>query len=94
MITLRIEHAVRDFDKWRQAFDSDPVDRKGAGVRRYRVFRAVDDPSWVMIDLDLDTRSQADALLARLEQLWSGPARAVMQNPRARLCENVEASEV
>lgn len=34
MPIVRIEHAVADFDKWKQAFDSDPADRKGAGARR------------------------------------------------------------
>ena len=25
MAILQIQHAVRDFDRWKQAFDSDPV---------------------------------------------------------------------
>jgi hypothetical protein len=31
MPILRIEHAVPDFNGWKRAFDSDPVDRKGSG---------------------------------------------------------------
>jgi hypothetical protein len=31
MATLRIEHFVDDFDAWKQAFDSDPIGRGGAG---------------------------------------------------------------
>src|SRR5579863_10086471 len=34
---LRIEHPVVDFDRWREAFDSDPEGRESSGVRRYRV---------------------------------------------------------
>ena len=41
MPTLRIEHSVPDFAMWKLAFDSDPADRKGSGVRRYEVFRSV-----------------------------------------------------
>jgi hypothetical protein len=37
---LRIEHPVADFERWRHAFDSDPVGRERGGVRRYRVMRA------------------------------------------------------
>jgi hypothetical protein len=44
---VRIEHTVPNFEKWKQAFDSDPVDRKGSGVRRYQVLRAQDDPNLV-----------------------------------------------
>jgi hypothetical protein len=35
MAILRIEHRVPSYESWKQAFDSDPVDRKGSGVRRY-----------------------------------------------------------
>lgn len=43
MTTLRIEHSVPDFEGWKQAFDNDPADRKGSGVRRYQVSRSVED---------------------------------------------------
>src|SRR5438067_5859056 len=49
MPTVRIEHAVPDYATWKQVFDSDPVGREKVGVRRYQVFRAVDDPTVVMI---------------------------------------------
>jgi hypothetical protein len=58
MFTLRIQHSVPDFDRWKQAFDSDPADRKGSGVHTYRVLRAVEDPSLV-IDLDFEYRSKS-----------------------------------
>ena len=44
MTILRIEHPVRDFDIWKEAFDADPVGRERSGVRRCRVMRPVDDP--------------------------------------------------
>ena len=43
MFTLHIEHAVRDYDAWKQMFDSDPLGRKTAGVTAFRVMRPVDD---------------------------------------------------
>ena len=46
---LQIEHGVRDFDAWKQAFDSDPVGREQGGVRRYRVLRRTDDPNYVIV---------------------------------------------
>ncbi len=32
MPVVRIEHAVPHFEKWKEAFDRDPADRKGSGV--------------------------------------------------------------
>ncbi len=43
-----------------------------------------------MIDLELDTLADAEALLARLRQLWAGPGGAVMRNPEAWIVETVE----
>jgi len=94
MPTLRIEHSVPNFEKWKQVFDTDPLDRKGSGVRRYRVLRAKDDPALVLIDLEFDSLPEAETFMARLEEVWRGPARAVMQNPRARIAESVEVKDL
>ena len=91
MPILRIQHAVPDFDRWKQAFESDPMDRKGSGVRRYWVHRSVDDPNFVMIDLELDSVGDAEAMLERLRSMWAGPAGAVMRNPQAWIVETVES---
>lgn len=42
MITLQIEHEVRDFATWKEAFDSDPLDRSASGVRSFRISRPLD----------------------------------------------------
>ena len=95
MPTLRIEHAVPDFTRWKQAFDSDPVDRKGSGVRRYQVLRSVEDPNFVLIDLEFDSTEEAEGLLAKMRQVWSsGEGQRVMRNPQARIVERVEAIEL
>jgi hypothetical protein len=91
MPILRIQHAVPNFDGWKRAFDSDPMDRKGSGVRRYDVNRSVTDPNFVMIDLEFDTFEEADRMLGRLRQLWAGPGGAVMRNPEAWIVEAVES---
>lgn len=90
MPILRIQHTVPSFDGWKRAFERDPVDRKGAGVRWFRVYRGVADPALVMIDLELATLAEAERLLARLRDLWNGPGGAVMRNPEAWIVEVVE----
>jgi hypothetical protein len=94
MAILRIEHGVPDYDSWRRAFDNDPMDRKGSGVVRYQVLRSVKDPNFVMIDLDLGTTEEAEAMLAKLQQLWAGPGKAVTHNPHARIVELVDSEEL
>lgn len=91
MPILRIEHSVPDFDGWKRAFDGDPVGRKQAGVRRYQILRSIDDPSYVMIDLEFDTASEAEALLAAMRGVWSRVEGTVMSNPQARIAEIVES---
>ena len=93
MPILRIEHPVPDFDAWKTAFDNDPVGRQQAGVRRYHILRSIDDPNYVLIDLEFDTRSEADALLAALRVVWRRVEGSVMSNPQARIVETVESIE-
>ena len=90
MYILRIEHPVPDFDGWKKAFDSDPVGREKSGVRRYRVLRPIDDTNYVMIDLEFDTASQAEALLAAMRVVWGRVEGKIMMNPQARIVEAVE----
>jgi len=93
MYMLRIEHPVPNFDGWKKAFDSDPVGRVKMGVRRYQILRASDDPNYVMIDLEFDTASQAEALLAAMRVVWGRVEGTIMTNPQARIVEAVETRE-
>jgi hypothetical protein len=91
MVVLRIEHPVPDYARWKEAFDSDPVDRKGSGVRRYTVMRAVDDPNYVVIDSEFADVGEAEAMLGALRELWGRVD--VMQDPKARIVEVAETVE-
>jgi len=94
MTIVRIEHSIQDFDRWKQAFDSDPGDRRGSGVRRYQILRPQDDPNYVMIDLEFDNAGKAETFLRNMQRIWEGPGKAVMQNPRGRIAEVAEAKEL
>ena len=99
MYTLKIEHAIRDFETWKAAFDRDPVGRERSGVRCHRICRPPDDPLYVIIDLDFDQREQAQAFLEALRSVWNRPdlspglARAggpAPGAPRTRIVDQVE----
>lgn len=92
MPVLQIEHAVRDFDTWKAAFDNDPARREAGGVRRYQIYRPVDDPNYIAVDLEFDSRGEAEAFKLGLEALWRSPqaAPALGGIPQARIVDTVE----
>ena len=90
MHMLRIEHPIRDYDGWKKAFDSDPVGRQKLGVRRYQISRPVDDTNHIMIDLELDTRIEAEALLSAMRAVWNRIDGTIMTNPQTRIVETTE----
>lgn len=91
MILLRIEHPVPDFDAWKHAFDRDPAGRARSGVRRYRVYRSLDDPRIVTVDLEFDDRAAAEAFRLVLRALWGQVEGTLMTAARDQLFEEVES---
>lgn len=94
MPIVRIEHSVTNFENWKQAFDRDPADRKGSGVRRYQILRPKDDLAFVMVDLEFDDLNQAEAFLRTMQRIWGGPGKSVMKNPRVRIADRVEVKDL
>jgi len=93
MPTLHIEHPITDFPTWKTAFDRFAPARKEAGVRRHRVQRTVDDPAYVVVDLDFDTAAEAERFLGFLQtRVWSSPdsAPALVGSPHTRIMETAE----
>lgn len=92
MPTLQFEHAIKDFPMWKAAFDRDPIDRRGLGVRRHRVYRPVNDPHYIVGELEFDTTAEAEACGAALRELWASrhAAPALVGAPQVRIVESVE----
>jgi len=94
MTILHIEHKVRDYNRWKASFDDDPLDRKGSEVRRYRIARAVDNPSYVMVDLEFDTIAKAEHMLASLQDLWPRRMGVLIDDPKGRVFDVAETQEL
>jgi hypothetical protein len=92
MPVVQIEQAIRDFEAWKAAFDRDPVGREASGVRAYEIYRPVDDPNHIAVDLEFDELGKAEAFKVSLEALWRSPAAApaLGDAPRARIVDVVE----
>jgi len=93
MIILQIEHPVPDYNGWKKAFDSDPMDRKQAGVIRYKIFRLANNPNYVIVELEFDNFDKAKKLLANLQQLWRQVEGKVITGPKGRIIELAETKE-
>lgn len=94
MPVLQIEHPVRDFETWKLAFDGGQERRLAGRVRRYQVYRPVDDPKYIGVDLEFDSRDEAEAFKLGLEEMWRSPqaARVLGGIPRARIVDIVEVT--
>lgn len=93
MPTLHIEHAITDFDVWKAAFDRFADMRRQSGVHHHRVQRPVDDPKYVVIDLDFATAAEAETFLEFLQaRVWSSAdtAPALAGRPQTRILSTVE----
>ncbi|HTE31104.1 MAG TPA: hypothetical protein VK666_12070 [Chryseolinea sp.] len=93
-IHLQIEHKVPNFDGWKKAFESDPINRKKSGVRNYQIFRPVDDPNYVIVDLVFDNLKQAEDTLVELRKLWTTVEGKIMMNPQTRILDLIEVDEI
>ena len=96
MATLRIEHAIHDYGVWQQAFDSFAEVRANAGVRGFAIRRPVDDPKYLMLDLEFDTAGQAEAFAGFLHQhIWSSPASspALAGAPQTRILDLIRSEQ-
>ena len=87
MYVLRIEHPVPSYEGWKKAFDSDPVGRKKMGVRRYQILQPIDNPNYVIINLEFDTEKEAEALLTAMKIVWDQVEGTIMTNPKSQFVE-------
>jgi hypothetical protein len=92
--TLHIEHPITDLNVWLAAFDRFADARANAGVRAQRVQHPVDDPNYILIDLDFTTLEEAQRFLAFLKnKVWGSTdnAPALAGTPQTKLLQQAQA---
>ena len=94
MIVLQIEHEVPSFEGWKKAFEHDPIDRRKAGVLRYRIFQRADNPNFVVIDLEFDNMKAAEDTCAQLQNLWKNINGKIIFNPQIRILNLIESKDL
>ena len=94
MGTLHREHPVTGFATWSEAFARFADVRQPGGVRSARIQQPVDDPAYVVLDLDFDTVPEAEKFRAfRQENVWpsSHNAPALAGTPQTRILQPAPA---
>lgn len=61
MITVIVQHTVRDYDTWKPVFDEHGDIRRRHGATGHQLYRGADDPNAVTILNQFPTREQAEA---------------------------------
>jgi len=92
--TLHIEHPITDLSTWLGAFSRFSEARKSAGVNAERIQQPIDDPNYIVVQLDFDEAAAATAFKQFLEtNVWSSPQASpgLAGSPRARVLESVTA---
>ena len=69
-------HSVRDYESFISRFHEGDGRRELRGIQRHWVHRSVDNPNEVMVTLELESRAEAEALLAAGEQIQAWIERA------------------
>lgn len=93
MITVRIDNAVQDYRQWKAAFDNYTAVRDRMGVLNYRISRPLGDGRRVLIELDFEQRSAAEAFIEFLvDKVWRTPRSqaALANHDRPELLEALE----
>jgi hypothetical protein len=91
--TLHIEHPISDLETWKTAFARFAEQRARAGVTASRVRQPVDDPHFIVIDLDFATVAEAEGFREFLRTVvWASTenAPALAGGPRADILDDVE----
>ncbi|MGI9051762.1 MAG: hypothetical protein ACR2HQ_03790 [Ilumatobacteraceae bacterium] len=88
MTTLHLQVQINDLAAWQSAFADHAETRRRAGVRSESVRHPADDESTLVIDLDFDSRREAEAFLGFLrDNVWkdqpilAGPPQAMILEP-------------
>jgi ribosomal protein L35AE/L33A len=71
--TVHIVNTVRDYASWQEAFDRFERFRAENGVRSYRICRRSSDPNEVTVDLQFDSRDEAESFVPKLLKIWRTP---------------------
>jgi quinol monooxygenase YgiN len=94
MVTLVIEHGLRDWGAWKRVFDEHAASRKQHGCVREELLRAEGDEHTIMNVMRWPDRAAAEGFLADPSLAEAFGRAGVVGAPRVTLWETVETNEL
>jgi quinol monooxygenase YgiN len=88
-----VQHEVKDYDAWKQAFDADATRRTEAGLVGYAVNRDQKKPNMVVVYLQGSTRESVDGFLANPELKKVMKDAGVKGKPKIVALQGVEVGQ-
>jgi len=64
MITIIVQHTVRDYDTWKSVFDEHEATRRRYGATGHELYRGFDDPNEITVINHFPSKEQAEAFAA------------------------------
>lgn len=87
MVTIIDTHEVKDFNTWKQSFDSGAEIRSRAGVTLKNLFRHIDNPNRVTVIIEMSDVLSAQAFIANLKPILEKSG--VVGEPQFMILEKV-----
>ncbi len=88
MIVMAIQHQVRDYDRWKKAFDQFPPEVGGALF--HRVNRGLEDPNQIIVVAGFPSGEAARAFASNPDLPEKMKEGGVVGTPRIEMYEEVE----
>jgi hypothetical protein len=67
VLYMFVRHAVKDFSKWKSAYEADQIARQAAGLRQLHLWRNADESHEVVLLFELSDPAKAKAFAASME---------------------------
>jgi hypothetical protein len=91
---LMIRHKVKDYSKWRPAFDQHAGAQKSAGLTNPHIFRSADDRNELVILFDTKDTTRARGFVASPDLKETMAKAGVMDSPTFYFLETVQPLRV
>lgn len=90
MVCVLVEHAVEDYETWKEHFDEHASTREEFGEQGYRLFCGTNDPNEVCVLLEWDSAENARSFMADSDVREVMEIAGVIGEPEIRFLDEME----
>lgn len=89
MVTVIVQHEVKDFAPWKKVFDADEPNRSKAGVKTTGLYTSVKNPNDVTVIMEAPNAETVGAMMSRPEMEETMKSAGVISAPVVSLLNKV-----